>query len=159
MSAQIFVPASMTDCIISAFIWSPSRGAAAASSVSLWLLSCPSPSTIWNSSSIPIVRRGAFVCLIKRSPSLLPRVLDDPVYPTRIRDRTKGSRASAEPRRPASLHHPTEGHWGKVDRTDTVTGAAYVDRGDAPEIELCHTSPKEARDDEDSPVGDGVPSR
>src|SRR5207245_6713858 len=58
MSAQIFVPASMTDCIISSLICAPRRGRAAARSVAEWLRSWPSPSTIWNSSSIPMVRRG-----------------------------------------------------------------------------------------------------
>src|SRR2546423_1554412 len=64
MSAQIFVPASMTDCIISGLICSPSRGRAAARRVSEWLRSWPSASTSWNSSSIPIVSRWTLVRFI-----------------------------------------------------------------------------------------------
>src|SRR5439155_536929 len=73
ISAQILVPASMTDCIISGLICSPRRGRAAARSVSLWLLSCPSESTIWNSSSIPMVRRGTLDCLIAAEPPFAHR--------------------------------------------------------------------------------------
>src|SRR2546421_7505473 len=160
MSAQIFVPASMTDCIISALICSPSRGAAAASSVSLWLFSWPSPSTIWNSSSIPIVSRGTLACLMGHSPSLLLGVLDDPVHPTRIGNRAKRRQGGrSHPWRPACLHHPTDGRRAEVDRADAVARASHVDRRDAPEIELRQTAPKETGHDQDPPVGDGVPRR
>src|SRR2546428_131485 len=59
--SQIFVPASMTDCIISGFTCSPRVGRAAARSVSLCDFSWPSASMIWNSSSMPIVRRGTSI--------------------------------------------------------------------------------------------------
>src|SRR5205807_8286181 len=93
--AQIFVPASMTDCIISSLICSPRRGRAAARSVAEWLRSCPSPSTIWNSSSIPMVRRGTSTDLptLARSAGLgrhLVARADPPqITPRRALDRSR----------------------------------------------------------------------
>src|SRR5438445_2150750 len=86
----------MTDCIISGFTCSPSIGRAAARSVSLCDFSWPSASMIWNSSSMPIVRRGtsmaatlvrALEALIRADPLQIParRPLDS-ILTARHRD-------------------------------------------------------------------------